>query len=156
MRELEVRVAAPGDAQALRALTLAFTPKLASQVSIAEFAERVRRRAESPDWHIAVASAGEQMIGYVAAQDFGLGLRAPFAVGRMHDLFVLPEFRRAGAGRSLVESALSWAKAREYPFIMDWQAPKEAVVFYESLGFAADWHGDFPEHPGFSLDTRVS
>lgn len=156
MNKPEIRAALPSDVEELRALTLAFTPKLAAQVSLAEFSERVRRRAESPEWHIAVAVVGEKLIGYAAAQDFGPGLRAPFAVGRLHDLYVLPMFRRAGAGKRLVESAAAWARAREYPFIMDWQAPKEAVAFYESLGFTADWRGDYPEHPGFSLDTRVS
>lgn len=156
MIEPEVRLAVPEDVEALRELTLAFTPKLAAQVSIGEFAARVRRRTESPEWHIAVAAVGEKLIGYVAAQDFGTGLRTPFAVGRMHDLYVLPGFRGSGVGRRLVDSAVAWARAREYPFIMDWQAPREAVPFYESMGFTADWRGDYQEHPGFSLDTQAS
>ena len=38
--------------------------------------------------------------------------------------------------------------------ILDWQATPESVSFYEALGFEADFVGDFPECPGFTLDLR--
>lgn len=39
--------------------------------------------------------------------------------------------------------------------ILDWQASASAVGFYCRLGFEPDRVGDFPEYPGFCLDTRV-
>ncbi|NYE71565.1 hypothetical protein [Microlunatus parietis] len=40
------------------------------------------------------------------------------------------------------------------PMILHWQASREAVAFYESLGLEADRVGDYPRYPGFSLDLR--
>lgn len=75
-------------------------------------------------------------------------------MGRIHDLFVDPNPRRSGIGGSLVKFAFAWAKARPSPMILDWQATPESVSFYESLGFEADFVGDFLDCPGFTLDLR--
>lgn len=40
--------------------------------------------------------------------------------------------------------------------ILHWQASRDAVAFYESLGLIADRVGDYPDYPGFSLDLRES
>lgn len=146
------RPATEADIGCLYELTTMFTPGL--QVRIEEFETRCRGLLNDPRWFVAVADGPNALSGYVAVQDFGLGLRGSFCVGRIHDLFVIPTARRSGTGRALVESAFAWAKDRPSPMILDWQATPESVLFYESLGFKADYVGDFPESPGFTLDLR--
>ena len=49
----------------------------------------------------------------------------------------------------------AWARARRQPMILDWQASTSEIASYEALGFTADRVGDFPNHPGFTLDLRA-
>jgi len=147
-----VRTATETDAACVYELTNMFTPGL--ETSFEEFEVRFCSLLHDPTWFVAVASEQNSLNGYVAVQDYGRALRGSFSVGRIHDLFVTPNARRSGTGRSLVESAFAWARERPTPMILDWQATPESVSFYESLGFVADFVGDFPEFPGFTLDLR--
>lgn len=147
-----VRTATEADAACLYELTNLFTPGL--ETSFEEFEGHLCALLQDPSWFVAVAIGHNALSGYVAVQDYGRALRGSFSVGRIHDLFVTPSARRSGTGRSLVELAFVWAKERPIPMILDWQATPEAVSFYESLGFKADFVGDFPECPGFTLDLR--
>ncbi|MGL3806376.1 GNAT family N-acetyltransferase [Paeniglutamicibacter sp. R2-26] len=147
-----VRVATVEDTAGLYGLTSKFTPGLA--MGMGEFEAHFRSLLGEPSWLVAVAEGQCRLTGYVAIQDYGRGLRGAFAVGRIHDLFVDPHARRSGIGRSLVQFAFEWARVRPSPMILDWQATPESVSFYESLGFEADYVGDFPECPGFTLDLR--
>ncbi|PQZ93718.1 GNAT family N-acetyltransferase [Arthrobacter sp. MYb227] len=149
---VEIRVATAEDAAALFDLANMFTPGL--ETSVSEFEAHFRSLLKGSSWLVAVAEDGGRLTGYVAAQDYGRGLRGSFTVGRIHDLFVDPNARESGIGRSLVKFAFEWAKARPLPMILDWQATPGSVSFYESLGFEADRVGDFPEYPGFTLDLR--
>ncbi|WP_404285984.1 GNAT family N-acetyltransferase [Glutamicibacter arilaitensis] len=148
-----VRAATEADAASLYELTNMFTPGL--ETSFQEFEVHLRALLQDPNWFVAVAIEHNSPTGYVAAQDYGRALRGSFSVGRIHDLFVTQSARRSGTGRSLVESAFAWAKECPSPMILDWQATPQSVSFYESLGFEADFVGDFPECPGFTLDLRV-
>lgn len=150
--EIIVRAAVASDADRLDELTRLFTPGL--RTSNTDFGANFRALLQDPNWHLAVAVEQDSLSGYVAAQDYGRGLRGSFSVGRIHDLFVAPGSRRSGTGRALVESAFAWARQRPAPMILDWQATPESVAFYESLGFKPDFVGDFPEYPGFTLDLR--
>ncbi len=38
--------------------------------------------------------------------------------------------------------------------MLDWQATEESISFYASFGLEADFVGDFPQCPGFTLDLR--
>lgn len=147
-----VRAATEADAVCLYELTNMFTPGL--ETPFGEFEGHFRTLQQNPNWFVAVAIDQNSLSGYVAVQDYGRALRGSFSVGRIHDLFVIPNARRSGTGRSLVESAFAWAKGRPTPMILDWQATPESISFYESLGFEADFVGDFPEFPGFTLDLR--
>ncbi|ASN39397.1 GNAT family N-acetyltransferase [Paeniglutamicibacter terrestris] len=148
----EVRAARIEDAAELYGMANIFTPGL--EMSVGEFEVHFRSLLKDATWFVAVAEDTGCLTGYVAVQDYGRGLRGSFTVGRIHDLFVDPNARRSGIGRSLVKFAFAWANARPSPMILDWQATPESVRFYESLGFEADFVGDFPEYPGFTLDLR--
>ncbi|KUM29274.1 MULTISPECIES: GNAT family N-acetyltransferase [unclassified Arthrobacter] len=147
-----IRAAEASDAAEFHELARLFTPGLAT--TLRGFEPNFLTLLQNPNWHLAVAVEQDSLSGYVAAQDYGRGLRGAFSVGRIHDLFVAPGSRRSGTGRALVESAFAWARQRPAPMILDWQATPESVAFYESLGFKPDFVGDFPEYPGFTLDLR--
>ena len=95
-----------------------------------------------------------EIAGYAYAQNYGLHFRCDFTTGRLHDIFVLPKFRRYGVGRLLMDGVLTWVRERPVPLILDWQATPEAVPFYESLGLSPDYVGDQAEYPAFCFDPR--
>jgi len=101
------------------------------------------------------AQARGRLIGYGLAQDFGPGLRTTYTTGRVHDLYVEPDTRLGGTGRTLMDFIFDWSRTRPQPMILDWQASPSAIGFYEALGFTADRVGDFPVYPGFTLDHRA-
>ncbi|WP_141365643.1 GNAT family N-acetyltransferase [Glutamicibacter uratoxydans] len=119
-----------------------------------QFTVRFQNILHDANWFIGVAAEGRMLLGYVVVQDFGPGLRGSFSVGRMHDMFVNLAHRRRGVGQALMESVQAWASSRPTRLILDWQAPLSAVSFYESLGYAADYEGDFRNFPGFSLESE--
>lgn len=105
-------------------------------------------------WLLSVVADAGTVRGYALARDYGPGLRAAFTTGRLRDLYVEPTFRRRGCARALVRAVVAWAHTRPLPMILDWQASPSSADFYRRLGFEPDHVGDFPEFPGFSLDTR--
>lgn len=96
-----------------------------------------------------------EIVGYAYAQDYGQHFRCDFTTGRLHDVFVLPEYRKQGVGRKLMDGVIAWARERPVPIILDWQASPAAISFYESLGFSPDYESDQKEYPAFHLDTRT-
>lgn len=148
-----VRRAQRTDVNDLRRMSVVFTP-YAELLDDEEFRRRCGELMVDDAWFLAVAEAGGGVVGYVAAQDFGPGLRASFTTGRIHDLFVDHATRRRGVGRLLMNSVIDWAHQRPHPMILDWQGTTGGVDFYETLGFTADRVGDHAEFPAFSLDLR--
>lgn len=150
-----VRRALSSDAEVVRRLAEAFGGA-GDPVTRRLFDREYARIISADDWLLTVVEEGGAVRGYALAQDYGPGLRSAFTTGRLRDLFVEPTFRRRGCARALVEAVSSWARARPLPMILDWQASASAVEFYRRLGFEPDLVGDFPDFPGFSLDTRVT
>jgi GNAT superfamily N-acetyltransferase len=97
-----------------------------------------------------VALVDGMPIGYAWAQDRGAHLRSGSRTVRLHDLFVLPSYRRRGIGAKLFESAKQWAHGRHARW-MEWQASRGAVAFYDRLGLRGDPCPD-PKHPFFEID----
>ena len=151
---LDVRAAGPGDAATVRRLTVSFG---AAGESVPDdlFEAEYARIVADDTWLLLLVQDAGIVRGYALAQDHGPGLRARFTTGRLRDLYVDPEVRRRGAGRALMAAVVTWTRARPLPMILDWQAPASAVDFYLRLGFPPDRIGDFPEFPGFCLDTRT-
>jgi GNAT superfamily N-acetyltransferase len=56
---------------------------------------------------------------------------------RMRRFYVRPKFRRNGIGRKLAEALLSDPRERGLAVVVN-AGPKDAAVFWESLGFKAD------------------
>ncbi len=151
---INCRLATPADADAIRALTIAFDRGAESQLDDDVFRRRYDEVVSSSDWLLGIAELAGEPVGYVLAQDYGPGLRRPFTTGRLHDTFVLPRARRKGIARGMMAMVEDWARNRGRPMVLDWQSTPEAVTFYESLGYESDTEGDFYEYPGFTFDTR--
>jgi GNAT superfamily N-acetyltransferase len=145
-----VRAATHADVDAVHALTCGFDGR---PVTDPDEAFRARYERILGDGAYALLVAGD-LSGYALAQDYGPGLRRAFSTGRLHDLYVSPGARRRGTGRALVAAVEAWARSRPYPIVLDWQARRDAVAFYEALGYAADAIGDTAEYPAFCLDLR--
>lgn len=102
-------------------------------------------------WLIVVAESGGDLVGYAAAQDYGPRLRATSAgrFGRLHDVYVVKDYRRQGVGRSLMRAVESWAAVRVS--FLHWQAHHErAAPFYERLGYRGD-PCPKPDYPEFEV-----
>lgn len=152
---VRVRQACPADESEFRRLCVGFDEGMAD-LPDEVFGSRFQSLVVREGFCLPIAELAGRPVGYALAQDYGPKLRLRFTIGRIHDLFVLPEVRRRGLGRELMEFVFSWARSRPEPMILDWQASADAVEFYEALGFEADRVGDNPTHPGFSLDLRPS
>lgn len=64
--------------------------------------------------------------------------------GRVRHLFVSGRHRRAGLGRTLVETVID--RARRYFTVLNTRAPPEAFGFYERLGFQRVEDEEFVTH----------
>jgi len=152
---INIRRAIHADASQVGSLATAFGSSAGKTNS--EFQNAFARIVQDPNWVLAVAELPgneSKLIGYVLAQDYQPGIRESFTAGRIRDLFVMPEYRGLGIASALFEYVIHWAKSRPQPMILDWQATAQAVPFYESHGFTADYDGDTREFPAFSLDLR--
>jgi len=161
IQDVSIRAALHRDAAAV--LLLAREYGLVGSPNDAAMQHVFRRMVDDPERLLLVADAVDsngtganaiRVIGYAYAQDYGQAFRCDFATGRLHDIFVAPQFRGLGAGRLLIDGVVAWARARPLPIILDWQATPDAIAFYERIGFTADYQSDQAEYPAFCLDTR--
>jgi ribosomal protein S18 acetylase RimI-like enzyme len=129
---MEIRTAAPADAQCIAALTTELG--YAADVSV------MRSRLESilgrDDQHVVVAVVEGVIAGWLQARATHVlesGFRAEI-VG----LIVSRGFRRRGVGRRLVESALGWARKTGAGtlYVRSNTQRTESHAFYPALGFA--------------------
>ena len=89
---------------------------------------------EALEWEARDAQC-DWFLAWVAGQAVGIARLTPDAfIGRMA---VLPEWRRRGVGRALLEAALARARARGLPAV-SLHAQTHAVGFYARAGFAAE------------------
>jgi GNAT superfamily N-acetyltransferase len=109
----------------------------AGAVSVTESSLREALFGPSPAVEVLLASVGSEIAGYaIYFLNFSSwrGRRGIF----LEDLFVRPEMRRRGIGRSLLREIARIALARNSPriewLVLDWNQP--AIAFYRSLGAA--------------------
>ncbi len=78
-----------------------------------------------------------KVVGFVASDGNWFSKREGKVVGALHELVVLPEYRRRGIGRALVERALEYFKSRGLDMAELWVGDENsyAMSFYKNLGF---------------------
>lgn len=92
--------------------------------------EGIEEELSNPSSHFLTALCGSEVSGYIGVQEI-------CGEAYITNVAVLPEYRRAGIGRALVEAAAKGAKERNCSFITleVRESNLPAISLYESLGF---------------------
>jgi putative acetyltransferase len=137
---LKIAAVAPGDAAALnefRGLLVAYQENLPVDLRVPDLETELRtlpERYAAPAGALLIAYDGTDAIGCVAVKALD-GRTA-----EIKRLYVVPSARRAGAGRALMEAAITFAREGGYArVVLDTQADHLAGAYrlYLSLGFVA-------------------
>ncbi|WP_457555661.1 N-acetyltransferase family protein [Candidatus Pyrohabitans sp.] len=85
-----------------------------------------------------VAEVGEKLAGFICTDSRWISDTGK-AVGAVHELVVLPDYRRRGVARRLMEAGLNYLREKGCNTVELWVGVKNhsAIRFYESLGFEA-------------------
>lgn len=101
------------------------------------FVGRMRRAMEGGEIEVLAAGAGGRVLGVVV-----LAYRLNVASGRefasIEDLYVTPESRRQGVGRSLMEAVGERCAARGVSYVEVQVEEEDARKFYAALGYEAE------------------
>ena len=131
----------------LRAYAAEFDAQIARALLAQQFDDEVAGlpgRYARPAGSIVLALVGDRPAGCVLMRDLGGG------TSEMKRLYVLPEFRRLGLGRRLVDAVLDRARHAGYARIVLDSVPEmtEAIALYRSRGFAdiPRYHADTVGH----------
>lgn len=96
--------------------------------------EDLTRSVTEPDRHVMfLACNGEAVVGSI----YGLRDREHRDVARIGGTWVAPSHRRHGAGRELLEAAVSWARENGFTRLALWapSANAAALALYRQAGF---------------------
>jgi ribosomal protein S18 acetylase RimI-like enzyme len=137
MQPLEIRFATDEDASvAVRLLTAQLVEHHlpADPAGVARGVE-LARLPHSPAW-LLLAWRGEQAVGILLANQIVTVEKSGYALW-VEELYVVPEARRTGVARAILERALDEARARGIRSIDLEVVPSQAAAFglYRSLGF---------------------
>ena len=134
---VEIRFAQPSDADTLLEFihALARYERMPDAVEVDEATLRAQMSEAQPPFECLLAERDGQPLGFALffySYSTWRGRRGIW----LEDLFVLPEARRAGVGRALLERIAALAVergcARFEWSVLDWNEP--AIAFYRSLG----------------------
>ena len=115
-----------------------FDPMLTVNDEIAEVARRYASEAmRDPNSLVLVCEEGGRVVGFLKADVIDRLFYEPRREGVIREFYLLPEFRRRGIGRTMIEKAMEELRSMgagiitaEFP-----SQHKIAVSFYENLGF---------------------
>ncbi len=137
--EIEVRRA---DRDDLRAFVEVYTK---AYRGLEEYAYTSRRRIKAYyRWLLSrdsegvfAAVVGGRVVGFICCDSHWLSDYTEGEVGAIHELVVLPEYRRRGVAKRLMERALKYLKERGRSVAELWVGVENtsAQRFYQSLGF---------------------
>ncbi|MFC4712058.1 GNAT family N-acetyltransferase [Planococcus dechangensis] len=111
--------------------------------------ERFIETVQNPSYLFIGVFRGGQALGYAIAQDYGFHLRLGKKTCRLHDLYVLPEYRKEGLARQLMEATFDWCKSVNATWLQ-WNASKESIQFYERIGCKSIKYDE--ETPEFEIE----
>jgi len=157
---LVVRAARPDEWRSVRDLRLRALEDSPNAFGSTSERERAYAKREWLQWisgweravnRLLVAIDGETWIGMAVGSRTGGDERA-----HLYAMWVDPDSRRAGVGRRLVEAVVAWAEAEGATEIELGATAinRDAVVFYERLGFA-DTGERHPLRDGSPLEVVV-
>lgn len=91
---------------------------------------------DSPQKFSLVACAQDKIIGFC---DFGESRHPKFAIGEIYSLYILPEYKGSGIGKSLILDAMKYLENCNLSpfFVTTLEVNLPARKFYEKLGFKA-------------------
>ena len=99
-----------------------------------DFAERLREAVEAGDVEILAARTEDRILGVVILA-YRLNVSAGTHFASVEDLYVLPDERRRGVGRTLLEAADERCASRDISYIEVQAEDEEAGAFYTALGY---------------------
>jgi GNAT superfamily N-acetyltransferase len=127
-----VRLVQPEEATRVFALVRLFpTPTPSDEKA---FSASFRAKLSDPASYLAVADCQGSLVGYLSGDCHPTF----YAAGRaawIDEVFVLPEFRRQGIGRRLLEAFEQWARQQNCVLVS--LATAGAREFYEHLGYTS-------------------
>ncbi len=145
-------------AYAVRRAIASDAPALAALARVTEEQSAVRSRVHHlltlDDRAVHVAESANGLIGLSEVQFYGVSLRRPFGSARLHDLFVVPAWRRRGVARVLFAAAQEWAGGIPECHHLEWQSAETGLPFYASLGLTGDRVADLGQYPFFEITLR--
>ena len=100
----------------------------------AAFSDRLQKAVEAGDIEVLVARAEDQILG-VAVLAYHLNISAGDHFASIEDLYVRPEARRQGIGRTLLEEAHERCTRQNVSYVEVQVEGKEAKTFYTALGY---------------------
>ncbi|WKA52698.1 GNAT family N-acetyltransferase [Planococcus liqunii] len=109
------------------------------------FQNRFEEMVHNPSYFLIVAFHGAEAIGYALVQDYGRHLRLGKKTCRLHDLYVLSNYRQLGIAHQLMEATFEWCQSVDAKWLQ-WNTSKEAIGFYEKIGCKClSYDGETPE-----------
>ena len=104
----------------------------------------VKEELASGQGVLLAARDDERIVGFVyASVSHGFPLDVTRKVGRLNDLYVLPEYRRRGIGQRLLTDCVKIMRESDAEAVRTrvLAENKPAIAFYEELGFRMRSHG---------------
>lgn len=117
-----------------------------------DFYRRFVEIVQNPNYLFICAIHEDRMIAYVMAQDYGIHLRLGKKICRLHDLYVLPKYRRTGVARMLMDATAEWCKSVGATWLQ-WNASKQSIEFYEMIGCKRLTYDE--DTPEFELEFKI-
>ena len=103
----------------------------------AAFAERMRGAVEVGDLEVLAARGGDRLIG-VAVLAYRLSVSLGGLFASIEDLYVRPQARRRGVGRTLLEAIGERCEAREISYVEAQVEEDSAEAFYAACGYGRE------------------
>ena len=136
---IEIRAARPDDARLWCGMRHALWPEGSAEEHAGEIEEFFAGRAREPLAVLVAESASGQLAGFaeLCIRSYAEGCETD-RVGFLEGWYVIPEARRQGVGRALVQAAEAWAREQGCTeFASDTEADNErSAIAHRALGFS--------------------
>jgi len=110
----------------------------ASEKGAEFYQQNIANRLNDPNTRVLIAEEDGQVVGYVLGMiaDIMAEVFMPVRSGFLADIYVMPEYRRQGIGKDLVERLILWFQSKDIKYY-EWhvaQKNQNAVKFWQAMG----------------------